>query len=394
MSTITEDESTVDEEPVGGGLDEMEGAILAQPTTAMPRPPHAEVVKTRAPRRRRPLAITIVSVLVLTGITFAVLYWNHASHFESTDDAFIEGRIIPISPQVPAQVLAVNVNDNQFIHKGDVLIQLDPTDYEVAVEQAMASESAVAGKLEQAKSQVISAQASLQEAQAEVAVAEANAANSASDYKRYQELSARSPGAVSHQQMDTAEAAQRSNDAQVQQAKAKVAEATSAIATAQATVRAAQGDVDKAAADLHRATVNLAYCTISASEDGRITRKNVEPGSYVQTGQALFALVPADVWVVANFKETQLSRMHPGDAVKISVDAYPDKEFTGKVESIQSGTGSRFSMLPAENATGNFVHVVQRLPVKIIFDPGQINDANQPLAPGMSAEPEVEVKSE
>src|SRR5262249_42935470 len=148
----------------------------------------------------------------------------------------------------------------------------------------------------------------------------------------------------SKQQTDSAVWAERSGAAQVEQAKAKLAETTAQIATAEANVKAAQGDLDKAMADTHRAEQNLTYCTITAPEAGRITRKNVEPGSYIQTGQNLFAIVPNDVWVVANFKETQLARMHPGQRVTFTVDAYPDREFTGKVDSIQSGTGSRFSM--------------------------------------------------
>jgi membrane fusion protein, multidrug efflux system len=373
------------------GVEEMEGAVLAQPSAAMPRP-HIPNTPPPAPqrpaRKRRPMVLVVVLFLAAIGAVLATVYFIHASHFETTDDAFVEGRVIPISPEIAARVLEVKVDDNHWVHKGEVLVQLDPTDFQVAVDQAAASEAAMEGKLEQAKTQVKGAEATLQEAQAEVAVAEANAANSGSDYKRYQDLSARTPGAVSKQQMDTSEAAQRSNDAQVQQANAKLAEATSGIETAKATVLAAQGDVAKAQADRHRAEVNLAYCTIKASEDGRITRKNVEPGSYVQVGQSLFAIVPAEVWVVANFKETQLARMSIGQPVTITLDAYPGKTYTGKVDSIQSGTGSRFSMLPAENATGNFVHVVQRVPVKIVLDPGQ-DDPNHPLVPGMSATPEV-----
>ena len=134
------------------------------------------------------------------------------------------------------------------------------------------------------------------------------------------------------------------------------------------------------------------YCTLTASEDGRITRKSIEPGSYVQVGQSLFAIVPPEYWVVANFKETQLDRSRPGQPVNITIDAYPEKQFTGKIDSIQSGTGSRFSVLPAENATGNYVKVVQRVPAKIVFDRGQTSDATRPLAPGMSAVPVVTVK--
>lgn len=394
MSVVTAEQESL-KASVSDEIESMDGAILSEPTAAMPRPPaDIKPEPPRKNRRRKPLLLAFVFLLVIAGATAAVLYYLHASRFESTDDAFIEGRVIPISPQVPARVLAVNADDNVLVHKGDVLVELDPTDYQVALEQAKASESAMQGKLEQARSQVISAQAAVQEAQAEVNVAQANAANAASDYQRYQALSSKTPGAVSRQQMDSAQAGQRGSSAQVEQAKAKLAQATSEIATAQATVRAAQAEVDKAAADKHRAEVNLSYCTIKAPEDGRITRKNVEPGSYVQTGQALFAIVPPEVWVVANFKETQLDHMRPGQPVTISIDAYPDRDFTGKVDSMQSGTGSRFSLIPAENATGNFVHVVQRVPVKIMLDPGQTNDANHPLVPGMSVEPEVQISAQ
>ena len=235
---------------------------------------------------------------------------------------------------------------------------------------------------------------SREESRAEVAVAEANAQRWAqSDHDRYVDASTRgTAGAISKQQLDNATATWRSTEAQVQQARAKLAASDAQIATAQAAVEGARGDLEKAAADVHRAAVNLSYCTLTAPEDGRITKKNVEPGSYVQTGQNLFAIVPPEFWVVANFKETQLDRVRPGQPVKVFIDAYPEKEFTGHVESIQSGTGSRFSVLPAENATGNYVKVVQRVPVKITFDPGQIEDAAHPLAAGMSAVPEVKVR--
>jgi membrane fusion protein (multidrug efflux system) len=391
MSVVTAEQESL-KASVSDEIGSMDGAILSEPTAAMPRPPaDAGRGKPRKNRGRKPLLLAFLFLVVIAGATAATLYYLHASRFESTDDAFVEGRVIPISPQVPARVLAVNADDNVLVHKGDVLVELDPTDYQVALEQAKASESAMQGKLEQAKSQVTSAKAAVQEAQAEVNVAQANAANAASDYQRYQMLSGKTPGAVSRQQMDSAQAGQRGSSAQVEEAKAKLAEATSEIATAQATVRAAGAEVDKAAADRHRAEVNLSYCTIKAPEDGRMTRKNVEPGSYVQTGQSLFAIVPAEVWIVANFKETQLDHMRPGQPVTISIDAYPGHDFTGKVNSIQSGTGSRFSLIPAENATGNFVHVVQRVPVKIELDPGQTNDVNHPLVPGMSVEPEVEI---
>lgn len=343
------------------------------------------------PKRHKRVAILVVAILTIVGIGLGVAYFIYASQFESTDDAFINGHVISISPQIGARVLSVNVLDNQLVKKGDVLVRLDPTDYQVALDQATATESAMQAKLEQARTQVVGAKAALQAASAGVAVAQANAANAQADYKRVQTLSKGTPGAVSKQQFDSITAEQRSTDAQVDQAKAKVAQATSDIATAEASVQAAVADVAKAAADRHKAEVNLSYCTIKAPEAGQITKKSVEPGSYVETGQDLLAIVPADVWVVANFKETQLNDIHPGQPVSISVDAYPGMELHGHVQSEQLGTGSRFSMLPAENATGNFVKVVQRVPVKIILDGNPGDDLNHPLAPGMSVEPQVRI---
>jgi membrane fusion protein (multidrug efflux system) len=257
----------------------------------------------------------------------------------------------------------------------------------VALDQARATQAAMAGKLQQAKSEIDSAKASVDEARAEVDVAQANSENADADYKRFMNLSTSNAGAVSRQQMDSASAAKRSNDAQVEQAKAKLIAAQVEVETKQATELAADGDLQKAIADVHKAEVNLSYCTIRAPSDGKITRKSVEPGSYVQTGEQLLALVPDQVWVVANYKETQLEKMKPGQPVSITVDAYPGEELHGHLDSIQSGTGSRFSMLPAENATGNFVKVVQRIPVKILID-----NPDRPLSPGMSVVVEVDVR--
>jgi membrane fusion protein (multidrug efflux system) len=333
----------------------------------------------------------VLAALVVIGAIVASIYAVHAARYESTDDAYVEASVVTISPQVSALVKSVNISDNKFVHKGDVMVELDPTDYQVALDQAKATEAAMEGKLQQAKSEIDSAKASRDEAQAEVDVAKANAANAAADYKRFVDLSARSPGAVSKQQMDSTIAAEQSNIAQVKMAEAKLAAAEAEIATKTATSIAAEGDLKKAVADIHKAEVNLSYCTIVAPDSGKITRKNVEPGTYVQTGEQLFALVPAQVWVVANFKETQLDRMRLGQPVTVKVDAYPDMDLHGHVDSIQSGTGSRFSMLPAENATGNYVKVVQRVPVKILLDAGN-SDQDRLLTPGMSVIPEVDIR--
>lgn len=350
-------------------------------------------VAPRQPRRRRGILLILLALLIIGGGTIAVLYALHARHFESTDDAFVDGPIVPISPQVAGQVSKVYVSDNAEVHAGDRLVDLDTTLYDVALEQAKAAREAAEGKLKQAQSQIESVHANQAEARAELAVAQANASSAHSDLSRYQELSAKTPQAVSRQQVDSATSAQQAADAQIAQAKAKVTAADAQLATAQAAIEAARGDVDRAEADIHKATTDRDYCYIKAPQAGRITRKNVDVGTYVQIGQPLFALVSHDVWVTANFKETQLDEMRPGQPVTIGIDAYPNKQFTGKIDSVQAGTGARFSMLPVENATGNFVKVVQRVPVKIVFDnPNEMNDVQTLLSPGMSATPEVKVR--
>ncbi len=340
------------------------------------------------PLYRRPRFL--IFLLVVAGLVVGgVLYYLDARHYESTDDAFVDGHVIPISPQIPALVAAVHVDDNQFVHKGDLLVELDPADYDVALAQAAGAEAAARGKVEQAKSGVPSARSAVKEAQAELDAALANSDNANRDLKRFQSLDDRSR---SQQQLDNAVAMQKRMQADVEQARAKLETSISQVATAETTVIATQGDLEKAAADTRRARVNLGYCRIAAPCDGKITSKNVDAGQYVTSANQLFQIVPADVWVVANFKETQLDRMRVGQKVSIAVDAYPARELRGTISSIQSGTGSRFSIIPAENATGNFVKVVQRVPVKITLDGNANSDPGRLLFPGMSVEPKVRVR--
>jgi membrane fusion protein (multidrug efflux system) len=356
---------------------------------------------TEAPAARKPFYRTtpfmiffaVVCLLLIGGF----IYWLHARNFETTDDAFIDGHVIPISPQISALVSAVHVDDNQLVHKGDLLVELDPTDYQAALAQMQGAEAAAKGKLEQAKASVTAAQSAVAQAQAQLDAAQVNLDISNRDLARYQGLDER---AKSQQQLDTTEATQKTAAAKVEQAKAQLASSQSQVISAQAAVVAAQGDEQKAQADTNRAKINLGYCRIIAPSDGRITNKAVDPGMYVTSSSQLFVLIPSDVWIVANFKETQLDLMQPGQAVTIKIDAYPEHEYHGKVQSIQAGTGSRFSVIPSENATGNFVKVVQRVPVKITFDSdvnGAVNgavdsDPSHLLSPGMSVEPSVQVR--
>lgn len=339
------------------------------------------------PKRRKTVLFIGLAVLVLAAVG-GVFWWLHARNFATTDDAFVEGHVIAITPQVSAKVLAVHIEDNQQVKKGDPLVDLDPTDYQVALAQVKAAEAAAKGKLAQAKAQVTASAASVKEADSSIEMADVNFRNTDNDLKRYESLDER---ARSKQQYDNAIAAQKTAQAQVDQAKARQASAAAQAVMSEAAVAAAEGDVAKAAADIRRAEVNLGYCKVVAPSDGRITRRSVEPGAYVTPAQALLAVVPPNVWVVANFKETQLEEMRVGQPVTVSVDAFGGQDFTGKIDSIQSGTGSRFSLLPAENATGNFVKVVQRIPVKVVLDNPTLGDGRF-LSPGMSVVAKARVR--
>jgi len=337
-------------------------------------------------RSRTALLSLLAAGLALAAVGAGAYYQRQVAPFESTDDAFIDGPTIAINPQVSGLVAAVHFSDNQIVHKGDLLVELDPTDYQVALDQARGAEASALGKLQQTRAGVDAAVSAVVEAQAAVHSVQATLENAQHDLQRQQGLDERSR---SQKDLDTAVANRKTASAALERAEAQRLTAQAQVSSARASVTAAEGDYQKAQADTRRAEVNLGYCRIVAATDGRITTKAVDPGAYVTPGNPLFQIVPSQVWVVANFKETQLRDMRPGQPVTVRVDAFPDLALTGRVDSIQSGTGSRFSVIPAENATGNFVKVVQRVPVKITFD-GAVSNL---LAPGMSVEPKVRVGS-
>jgi membrane fusion protein (multidrug efflux system) len=355
---------------------------------APPKEPVPDAAKPAPPHSHRLLIILLSAGALLAGIAFGVYYHFGIAPYESTDDAYIDGHIISVSPQVSALVAAIHIDDNLYVHKGDLLVELDPTDYQVALSQARGAEASTEGKLEQARAGVDTAVSAVAEARAEVVSALATFENANLDWKKYQGLE---PAARSQEVADTVTAKQKTAAAAVEQAKASVQSAQSQVTAAKANVIAADGDYRKAQADTKRAEVNLGYCRIIAPTDGRITSKAVDPGDYVTALNPLFEIVPANVWVTANFKETQLNNMQPGQPVTLTVDAYSKMTLHGTVNSIQAGTGSRFSIIPAENATGNFVKIVQRVPVKITLDGDPNADSNRLLSPGMSVTPKVRV---
>ncbi len=341
----------------------------------------------KPPLYKRPLFWIIISAVVIGSIIAGVLIWLDRRYKVGTDDAFITAHSTTVSPRVSGHVEQVLVDDNQEVKKGDLLVVLDPRDLQQALRANQASLENAQAQAVQANAQLTSAKAQVAQAEADVSSAQANANQAQADLERYQNVQKIDSRAVSKQQVDQANATARTTAAQLEAANQKKGAAEAQVKVAEAQIVAAQAAIDKARADVENASLQLSYGQIHAAEDGQVTNRSVEPGNYVTPGQALMSVVPRNVWVTGNYKETQLKEVKVGQPVKIHVDAY-DMDLTGRVQSIQAGSGAAFSLLPPENATGNYVKVVQRVPVKITFDQLPM----QRLAPGMSVEPTIDTK--
>jgi membrane fusion protein, multidrug efflux system len=339
------------------------------------------------PRWRRYVAVVLGLACLAYGGVRLQKYIVFARAHESTDDAFIEARVVQIGTKLAGYVDSVAVQDNEHVTRGQLLVKLDARDQQAKLEQAKASLAATESRLIESRTQLGSLKAKVAEAQAEIAAAQANLDHAQTDLKRYESMAS---GAASPQERSNALSTAQAAEANLAAARSKAAAAEASVASGVSHVNTVEADVAMARTQVAQAELDLTYTTIAAPESGRITRKSVERGAYLQAGQALMAIVPDDVWVVANFKETQLTDMRPGQSVEVHVDAYSGRTLKAHVDSIQAGTGSRFSLLPPENATGNYVKVVQRVPVKIVFD-GKLPE-DLVLAPGMSVVPEVNVK--
>jgi membrane fusion protein, multidrug efflux system len=351
--------------------------------------------------------VTTLAVVLLfaIGVIALLMYLVNSAAYQSTDDAFIDGHIVPVSAKVAGRVQSVYIMDNQTVNKGDQVVELDPRDFDAAASQKAAA-------LQSSQAQASAAQAALQEAIAHVkttqatvesdqATAVADAAQNdkaQNDYKRFQDLyqtkvvspldvdQYRATAKSARATLDAADKKVRSDEAQVDEARAQV-DAYAGL------VQAVTAQIHESDANLATAKLNQSYTQIVVPESGWVTQKSVEPGEYVQAGQNMFALVPREVWVTANFKEDQIRRMRPGQRVEIAVDALHGQKFKGHVDSLQAGSGARFSLLPPQNATGNYVKVVQRVPVKIVFDEPLNTENGLPLGPGESVVPSVEISS-
>jgi membrane fusion protein, multidrug efflux system len=345
-------------------------------------------------KARRPLVAVIGIAVVALLLVGGVYYWWTTRNLESTDDAYTDGRAVTIAPQVSGIVLSLDVTDNQFVKKDQLLIHIDPRQYVIDRDQAAA---ALATATAQYTGQQFGAEiarknfpAQLEQAQAQLANAKANLAKTQADYDRQRSLSKL---ATSQQDIDAATSALKQAQAQVMLADAQVTQNSPVpqrIGETDQQVGQLKGQVEQAQARLDQANLNLSWTFVKAPQDGWITKRNVEVGNYVAPGQQIFSLVAPEVWITANFKESQLTDMRKGQPVKIRIDAYPGLDLRGHVDSIQLGSGSKFTAFPPENATGNFVKVVQRVPVKIVIDSGL--DPNIPLPLGISAEPTVTVR--
>lgn len=329
----------------------------------------------------------IVGLVVLAALIIAgTLYWLHARHFENTDDAFIDGYMSQVSAQVSAKVIRLAVSDNQEVQAGQVLVQLDPRDYQIKLDQARAQRLQAAAQLDQARAQLGIQQANLDQAEANVRVTEAELGQQESDLARYRKID---PRAITRQQLDTSSAQTKSARARLDANKQAVQGARAQVEAQKASIEAAEANLKASDVSVANAELQTSYTSVLAPTAGKVTKRTVDVGNYVNPGQALLAVVPDEMWVTANFKETQLALIRKGQHVRIAVDACPDSEISGHIDSFQTGTGAVFSSLPAENATGNYVKVVQRVPVKIVFD-HKVEDCR--LVPGLSVEPRVTVR--
>lgn len=327
--------------------------------------------------RKRHKALVILLVVAISGGWLGMKWWIKSRTHVETDNAFIEARIVPVSSKVPGTVTRVLVNDNQAVRRGDLLVELDEIDYRVQVEKATAgvgvAENETGGEYQKAAV-----------ARATVQLARARHDQAVLDLQRGEALFARE--VIPKEQLDRLRTAKRMAESQL-----KEADEALKRALAEAGLGGGKGNrarILQKKAQLEEARLQLSYTRITAPRDGYITRKGVEPGANIQAGQPLLALVPLqDAWITANYKEGQLTHIRPGQRVEFTVDAYPGRRFTGKVDSIMAGTGAAFSLLPPENATGNYVKVVQRVPVKIVIDSN--SDPEHLLRVGMSVVPTV-----
>jgi membrane fusion protein (multidrug efflux system) len=345
--------------------------------------------KTRNGPPRRFLVIG--SIIAVLGLFFGIRYWMYASTHEDTDDAYVTGYTHQISSRITGTVQEVLVDDNWHVTAGQPLLKLDPRDYQVQLQKDRASYLQAQAQLLQASAQIPLVEAQLTQAQAQADSTKANSDYLQRTFERNSQLFYQGRGVISKQDLDTTQSQAETSVATYKANVAAVNVAKENVKVAHAQEEAARAEAEAAQAQVRSSELQLSYCTVVAPVSGRIAEKTVQTGNRVSVGQALMAVVEDNVWIEANFKETQLERIQVGQPVDIKIDALPHYRFKGRVDSLQPGSGSNFALLPPDNATGNFIKIVQRVPVKILFDPESIKAVRDKIVPGLSTEPSIAV---
>jgi membrane fusion protein (multidrug efflux system) len=392
---VTEDELPIEdvrpaaEAKVAMPRDRAPGGIDPSPEHAndAPQAENPNAHETRASlRRRHPIAIPAGALVFALALVAGYLYWDDAAHFESTDDAFIAARQFAVAPKVAGYITAVPVTDNQHVAAGDVIARIDERDYRIALDQAGAQVASAQASIKNIDAQVAVQRAQINANQAQVEQAQANLVFAREQAARYQGLAQKGSGTVETAQQFASQLHQQ--EAALKTTQANLAVAQRQIEALEAQRLSAVASLAQAQAQRDQAQLNLSYTTVNAAQPGRVVNLAAAVGQFAQAGTSVTMFVPDEIWITANFKETQLVAMRPGQPVALSIDAYPDRALRGHVASIQPGSGTAFSLLPAENATGNYVKIVQRVPVKIIIDDPPTDVA---LGPGMSVVPSVRI---
>jgi membrane fusion protein, multidrug efflux system len=361
-----------------------EPASPARPETVQP----PAIIKGRRSGflHRRPVVSAIGAILLGSVLGGGYVYLDYAERFQSTDDAFIAARQFSLAPKVSGYLTAVPVTDNEHVATGDVIARIDDRDYRIALEQAEAQVAAAQASIENIDAQLDVQQAQISANQAQVDQTQAALVFAQQQAERYEHLEQTGYGTVQNAQQYTSQLHQQ--QAALQSAQATLRLAQRQIEALKAQHNSAVANLAQAKAQRDQANLNLSYTTVTAAEPGRVVNLSAAVGQYAQPGTSLTMFVPDEIWVTANFKETQLDRMRRGDPVTLEIDAYPERTIRGHVDSVQPGSGTAFSLLPAQNATGNYVKIVQRVPVKLIMDNSPTDVA---LGPGMSVVPTVRI---
>jgi membrane fusion protein (multidrug efflux system) len=368
-------------------------ATVGQKPTAVPAgspaAPGAAPAGKPAPNKR---VLFVVAAIALAALGAGGRMWYRSQYFVETENAYVSGHVHPVSARIPGVVTRVLVEDNQIVKAGDVIAELDPADQRVKVEQIEAQIASVQQQVLQADAQVAQVRAQASAATAQIAQSQANLVRARQDAQRFGQLYNDQMKAVSKAELDAATAARAGATADVAARRDSAAAAQAQVAAAGAARDVLKAQIKVLQAQLKDARQQLGYNQIVAQVGGRVGKRSVEVGARVQPGQQLAAIVQDDVWVTANFKETQLAGLQPGQAVRVEVDALPGKELLGHVDSFAPASGNEFALLPADNATGNFTKIVQRVPVKITFDPADIKRFQGRLVPGMSSIVEIDLR--